>query len=128
MTLEGLYKERHYIEAELSGEGAHVGFTYKSIDRKGEQSSSCITGHDSSWCIGRDGWGVSVWHAGEATALEVTNIARIGLYLDFDQGFVSFYSVTSPMKLLHTYITNFIEPLNAAVWLSKKDNVVSLVL
>ncbi|XP_037544488.1 tripartite motif-containing protein 16 [Nematolebias whitei] len=128
MTSEGLYKGRHYIEAELSGEGAHVGVTYKSIDRKGEQSSSCITGNDSSWCIGRVGWGGSAWHAGEATALEVTNITRIGLYVDFDQGFVSFYSLTGPMKLLHTYMTNFIEPLYVAVWLSKKDNAVSLVL
>lgn len=104
-----------------------MGVAYKSIDRKGEQSGSCITGSDSSWCVGRDGRGVSAWHAGEATALEVTDLTTIGLYLDFERGSLSFYSVTAPMKLLHTYVTNFTEPLYGIVWLSKKDNVVSFV-
>ncbi|XP_017280744.1 tripartite motif-containing protein 16-like isoform X2 [Kryptolebias marmoratus] len=128
MSSESLYLGRHYIEAELSGEGAHIGVAYRSIDRKGQQSSSCITGNDYSWCVGRDSWGFSAWHAGEVTALEANpDITRIGLYLDFDRGSVSFYSVTDPMKLLHTYITNFIEPLYVTVWLSKNGNVVSLV-
>ena len=118
---------RHYIEAELSGEGAHVGVTYKSIDRKGEHSTCSITGNDFSWCIGRNSRGFFAWHAGLETALEVTNIRRIGLYVDFPQGFVSFFDVTGPMRLLHKYKADFIEPLYVIVWLSKKDNVVSLV-
>uniref|UniRef100_A0AAQ5Y5A4 B30.2/SPRY domain-containing protein n=1 Tax=Amphiprion ocellaris TaxID=80972 RepID=A0AAQ5Y5A4_AMPOC len=127
ITLESLYLGRHYIEAELSGEGAHVGVTYKSIDRKGEDSTSCITGNDFSWCMGRNSRGFSAWHAGVETVLEVTDITRIGLYLDFHRGSVSFYNVTGPLKLLHMYTTDFIEPLYITVWLSKKDNVVSLI-
>ncbi|XP_059204342.1 tripartite motif-containing protein 16-like [Centropristis striata] len=127
MTSDSLYQGRHYIEAELSGEGAHVGVTYKSIDRKGEQSTSCINGNDFSWCMGRNSRGFFAWHAGVETPLTVTDITRIGLYVDFHQGFVSFYDVTSPMKLLHKYSADFIEPLYVTAWLSKKDNVVSLV-
>lgn len=127
ITLESLYLGRHYIEAELSGEGAHVGVTYKSIDRKGEDSTSCITGNDFSWCMGRNSRGFSAWHAGVETVLEVTDITRIGLYLDFHRGSISFYNVTSPLKLLHMYTSDFIEPLYVTVWLSKKDNVVSLI-
>uniref|UniRef100_A0A3B4ZET7 Otopetrin 2 n=1 Tax=Stegastes partitus TaxID=144197 RepID=A0A3B4ZET7_9TELE len=127
ISLESLYLGRHYIEAELSGEGAHVGVTYKSIDRKGEESTSCITGNDFSWCMGRNSRGFSAWHASVETVLEVADITRIGLYLDFNRGSVSFYNVTGPVKLLHTYTADFIEPLYITVWLSKKDNVVSLV-
>lgn len=127
MTSESLYLGRHYIEAELSGEGAHVGVTYKSIDRKGEQSASCITGNDFSWCMGRNSRGFLAWHAGVETPLEVTDITRVGLYVDFHRGSVSFYDVTGPMRLLHKYTADFIEPLYVASWLSKKDNVVSLV-
>ncbi|TKS92008.1 Tripartite motif-containing protein 16 [Collichthys lucidus] len=127
VTLESLYQGRHYIEAELSGEGAHVGVTYKSIDRKGEQNTSCITGNDFSWCVGRNSRGFFAWHAGLEVPLEVTHITRVGLYVDFQRGSVSFYDVTDAMTLLHKYTANFIEPLYVTAWLSKKDNVVSLV-
>ncbi|XP_040919490.1 tripartite motif-containing protein 16-like isoform X2 [Toxotes jaculatrix] len=127
MTSQSIYLGRHYIEAELSGEGAHVGVAYKSIDRKGEQSTCCITGSDFSWCMGRNSRGFFAWHAGVETALEVTDIERIGLYVDFHLGSVSFYDVTGPMRLLHKYKADFLEPLYITVWLSKKDNVASLV-
>ncbi|XP_010736894.3 tripartite motif-containing protein 16 [Larimichthys crocea] len=127
VTLESLYQGRHYIEAELSGEGAHVGVTYKSIDRKGEQNTSCITGNDFSWCVGRNSRGFFAWHAGLEVPLEVTHITKVGLYVDFQTGSVSFYDVTDAMRLLHKYTANFIEPLYVTAWLSKKDNIVSLV-
>ncbi|XP_029945698.1 tripartite motif-containing protein 16-like protein [Salarias fasciatus] len=127
VTSDSLYSGRHFIEAELSGEGAHIGVTYKSIDRKGEESAGCITGNDFSWCVGRNSRGFSAWHAAVEAVLEATDLTRIGLYLDFDGGCVSFYNVTDSMRLLHKYSTDFTEPLYVAVWLSKKDNVVSLV-
>lgn len=79
MTSESLYLGRHYIEAELSGEGAHVGVADRSIDRNREES--CITGNDFSWCVGRSCKGFSVWHAAEETPLEVTDITRVGIYI-----------------------------------------------
>lgn len=126
MTSHSLYLGRHYIEAELSGEGAHVGVTYKSIDRKGEDSTCCITGNDFSWCIGRSSRGFSAWHAGVETLLEISHLTRIGFYIDFQNGSVSFYDVTGPSRLLHKYRCDFIEPLYVTAWLSKKENVVSL--
>ncbi|XP_030262442.1 tripartite motif-containing protein 16-like [Sparus aurata] len=127
MTSDSLYQGRHYIEAELSGEGAHVGVTYKSIDRKGEQSTSCITGNDFSWCVGRNSRGFFSWHAGVETPLEVGDAQRVGLYVDFHRGCVCFYDVTGDMRLLHKYFADFMEPLYVTAWLSKKDNTVCLV-
>lgn len=127
MTSESLYLGRHYFEVELSGEKAHVGLTYKSIDRKGEESSSCITGNDFSWCLGRKGRGFSAWHDNAEALLEASTVTRIGVYIDFEKGSIAFYGVTDTVSLLYKYNADFMEPLYPTVWLSKKDNVVSLV-
>lgn len=127
MTSESLYQGRHYVEAELSGEGAHVGLTSKSIDRKGEQSAGCITGNKVSWCVGRSSRGLFAWHAGVETPLEDSEIRRVGLYVDFHQGCVSFYDASGAMRLLHRYAADLAEPLYVTAWLSKKDNVVYLL-
>uniref|UniRef100_A0A674E108 B30.2/SPRY domain-containing protein n=1 Tax=Salmo trutta TaxID=8032 RepID=A0A674E108_SALTR len=115
MTSESLYLGRHYFEAELSGEGVHVGLTYKSIDRKGVQRGSCITGNYFSWSLGREGQSFSTWHADMEAVVEATSS-------------LSFYGVTDvAMTLLYRYKAEFMEPLYPTVWLSKKDNVVLLV-
>ncbi|XP_030645825.1 tripartite motif-containing protein 16 [Chanos chanos] len=128
LALESLYLGRHYFEVDLSGDGAYVGLTYKSIDRKGDKSSSCITGNSFSWCLGREGRGLSTWHADVEIPLEVGEFTRIGVYVDYEKGVLTFYGVATPMVLLYQYTTNFLEPLYPAFWLSKKDNVVALVI
>ncbi|KAM6957514.1 tripartite motif-containing protein 16-like protein [Aplochiton taeniatus] len=127
MTSESLYMGRHYIEVEMSGEGAHVGVTCKTIDRKSEQSSGCITGNDFSWCLGRESRGFSVWHDEVETPLGVTSLTRVGIYIDFTKGSIRFYNVTGSVTLLYKYKAVSMEPLYAAAWLSKKDNTVFLV-
>ncbi|KAK6312379.1 hypothetical protein J4Q44_G00180430 [Coregonus suidteri] len=129
MTSESLYLGRHYFEAELSGEGVHVGLTYKSIDRKGVESGSCITGNDFSWSLGREGRSFSTWHADMEAVVEATRVfTRIAVYIDFDSGSLAFYGVTdAAMTLLYRYKAEFMEPLYPTVWLSKKDNVVLLI-
>ncbi|XP_066498318.1 tripartite motif-containing protein 16-like protein [Hoplias malabaricus] len=127
MTSESLYLGRHYFEVELTGEGAYVGLTYKRLDRKGQENSSCITGNDISWCFGRESHGYSAWHCDEETTLEVDEFPRIGLYVDYEKGLLAFYGVSETMTLLYNYTTNFLEPLYPVFWLSKKDNAVVLV-
>ncbi|XP_061829418.1 tripartite motif-containing protein 16-like isoform X2 [Nerophis lumbriciformis] len=127
VTSQSLYTGRHYVEAELIGEGAHVGVTYKSIERKGQETSSCITGNNFSWCVGRNSRGLSAWHAGAETPLEAPDVTKIGVYVDFHGGHVGFYDVRGPVTLLHRYWADFMEPLHVAAWLSKKENVVQLM-
>lgn len=127
MTSESLYMGRHYIEVEMNGEGAHVGVTCKNIDRKSEESSGCITGNDFSWCLSMERRSFSVWHDNVETPLEVSGITRVGIYIDFIKGSITFYNVTGSMTLLYKYKAVFMEPLYATAWLSKKDNMVFLV-
>lgn len=127
LSSESLYQGRHYIEAEVSGEGAHVGLAYKGIERKGEQSAGCIAGYTFSWCVGRDGRGFFAWHANAETPLAVDDVATVGLYVDFQRGSLSFYDVTGGMRLLHEYKENFAEPLHLTAWMSKNNDFVHLV-
>ncbi|XP_013870309.1 tripartite motif-containing protein 16 [Austrofundulus limnaeus] len=127
LAAESFYLNRHYFEADVSGDGAHVGLTYKSIDRKGSGGHSCITGNDFSWCLQWNGRAFSAWHSGVETPLNVDRITRIGVYVDYARGLIAFYSVDKTMTLIHKYETEFREPLYPAVWLPKKENLVVLV-
>ncbi|KAM3859917.1 tripartite motif-containing protein 16 [Diretmus argenteus] len=127
LATESFYLGRHYFEADISGEGTHIGLTYKSIDRKGQESNSCITGNDFSWCLQWNGRTFSAWHSDVETPLKVEKCTRIGVYVDYTRGLLAFYGVNDTMTLIHEYNAEFLEPLYPAFWLSKKENVVALV-
>ncbi|KAL2078403.1 hypothetical protein ACEWY4_026088 [Coilia grayii] len=127
LTAESFYMNRHYFEVDISGEGTHVGLTYKSIERKGEESNCCITGNNFSWCLRWDGKSFSAWHSDVETPLSVPKSTRIGVYVDYHRGHLAFYDVDNGMALIHEYQAEFLEPLYPAFWLSKKENVVLLV-
>ncbi|KAL7372662.1 hypothetical protein ABVT39_020266 [Epinephelus coioides] len=128
LAAESFYLGRHYFEADISGEGTHVGLTYKSIDRKGSESNSCITGNNFSWCLQWNGRTFSAWHSDVETPLNVEKFTRIGVYVDYSRGLLAFYGVDETMTLIHNYQAEFLEPIYPAFWLSKKENVVALVV
>uniref|UniRef100_G3PN97 Tripartite motif containing 16 n=1 Tax=Gasterosteus aculeatus aculeatus TaxID=481459 RepID=G3PN97_GASAC len=127
LATESFYLGRHYFEVDISGEGTHIGVAYKSIDRKGGESNSCITGNNFSWCVQWNGRAFSAWHSGVETPLAVEKFTRIGVYVDYAGGLLAFYGVDDALTLIHEYRAEFLEPLYPAFWLSKKENVVALV-
>ncbi|XP_023150443.2 tripartite motif-containing protein 16 [Amphiprion ocellaris] len=127
LAAESFYLGRHYFEADVSGEGTHIGVTYKSIDRKGSESNSCITGNNFSWCVQWNGRTFSAWHSDVETPLNAEKFTRIGVYVDYTRGLLAFYGVDESMTLIHEYQAEFLEPLYPAFWLSKKENIVALV-
>lgn len=125
---KSLYIGRYYFEVEILGAGVYVGMTYKSIDRKGSESNSCISGNNFSWCLKWNGKEFSAWHSDVETPLKTQGFGRIGVYLDFPRGTLSFYGVTlDTMTLLHKFECKFAEPLYPAFWLPKKENCVQIV-
>nr|XP_006118766.1 tripartite motif-containing protein 16 [Pelodiscus sinensis] len=123
-----LYMGRYYFEAEISGAGVYVGMTYKSIDRKGAESNGCISGNNFSWSIQWNGKGFSAWHSEVETPLKTDAFRRVGVYLDYPKGTLSFYGVTSDtMTLIHKFECEFAQPLYPAFWLSKKENSVRII-
>ncbi|XP_077065378.1 tripartite motif-containing protein 16-like protein [Siphateles boraxobius] len=126
LTVESFYMGRHYFEVDVRGEGTHIGLTYTSIDRKGSESNSCITGNSFSWCLQWNGRGFSAWNSDVETPLSNPKASHIGVYVDYSAGELAFYDVENGMTLIHKYKAQFLEPLYPAFWLPKKENVVLL--
>ncbi|XP_076144148.1 uncharacterized protein LOC143126118 [Alosa pseudoharengus] len=124
---EGL-SGRCYWEAEWSAGPVNIAVAYKSIQRKGESDDSEFGLNDKSWRLHCSGNSYSARHNDKRTAIPVpsSRSSRVGVYLDWSAGTLSFYSVSSnTLTHLHTFHSTFTEPLYPGfmVW---PDSSVSL--
>ncbi|XP_058872661.1 tripartite motif-containing protein 16-like [Acipenser ruthenus] len=108
---EGLSGPCCYWEIECSGGWSSIGVTYKGISRKGGDHSCLLGCNDKSWILDCSGSSYSAWHNNNQTAITAPRSPRIGVYLDFNDGTLSFYGVSDTMTLLHRFQTTFTEPL-----------------
>ncbi|XP_046881841.1 NACHT, LRR and PYD domains-containing protein 12-like [Hypomesus transpacificus] len=110
---EGL-SGRSYWEAEWSGKGVYIAVTYKGISRRGV-GFDCRLGHNSkSWSLYRDDNSYSARHNKKRTVIPAppSSSHRVGVYLDWPAGTLSFYTVSSDtLTHLHTFHSTFTEPL-----------------
>ncbi|XP_048853348.1 NACHT, LRR and PYD domains-containing protein 3-like [Brienomyrus brachyistius] len=104
---------RCYWEAEWDGDGAWIGVTYKGIRRKGE--SDCGLGaNNKSWSLYCDTDSYSVRHNKKHTVIPIkpSGSHRVGVYLDWGAGALSFYRVSSDgLTPLHRFTSSFTESL-----------------
>ncbi|MGH0129671.1 UNVERIFIED_CONTAM: hypothetical protein FKN15_065964 [Acipenser sinensis] len=120
---EGLSGTRCYWEIEWSGGGAFIGVTYKGINRKGGDASCGLGFNDKSWSLYCSGSSYTAWHNNNQTAITAPRYPRIGVYLDFNAGTLSFYGVSDTMTLLHRFQTTFTEPLYPGFWIGSDSPV-----
>ncbi|XP_073492176.1 E3 ubiquitin/ISG15 ligase TRIM25-like [Aquarana catesbeiana] len=111
-------KGKHYWEVDTS-ESAFwmVGLAYASIPREGPRSK--IGDNKYSWCMNRAEMSYCVIHDSFVTDLPLKSpIQRLGIYLDYEAGYLSFYQLCDSAKLLYTFHATFTEPLHPAfvVW------------
>ncbi|XP_044137147.1 E3 ubiquitin-protein ligase TRIM39-like [Bufo gargarizans] len=107
---------KHFLEVESNDKGDWcVGMSYSSIDRKGEQ---CNIGHnDRSWGLQLWDNQYSVIHDSNVIPLPAQHSCKkLGLYLDYDAGQLSFYELCDPMRHLYTFTATFTEPLHVLCW------------
>ncbi|XP_075711683.1 butyrophilin subfamily 2 member A2-like [Rhinoderma darwinii] len=107
---------KHFMEVESSEEGDWcVGMCYSNIERKGGQ---CVIGHNDK------SWGLRLWSK-QYSAIHDSNVVqlpaqyscgKVGLYLDYEGGQMSFYEFGEPMKHLYTFKDTFTEPLHVLCW------------
>ncbi|XP_068999977.1 neoverrucotoxin subunit alpha-like isoform X1 [Embiotoca jacksoni] len=131
---------QHYWEVERSDlyvEHLGVAVAYKGIDRKQDSKVSAFGNNDLSWYHGlwsfpkEDGTGyntgLSAWHENKMTSLCYVGWKRVGVYLNWPAGTLSFYQVCSDtLTHLYTFRNRFSEPLYPAFWLAKPGNYVTL--
>ncbi|XP_045568300.1 NACHT, LRR and PYD domains-containing protein 3 isoform X1 [Salmo salar] len=129
---EGLTGCRYYWEVErdgdMDGDMAYIGVVYKGMNRKGGVLHSGIGTNRKSWClICFDGF-YSFNHAGVSRrSISGPDSNRVGVYLDWPAGTLSFYSVSSgTLTHLYTEHTTFTEPLYPGFGVCSSSSSVTL--
>ncbi|XP_072563539.1 tripartite motif-containing protein 16-like protein isoform X2 [Paramormyrops kingsleyae] len=122
---------RCYWEAEWSGDGAWIGVTYKGIRRKG-RNNDCLLGYnEKSWSLSCSTDSYSVHHNNKETVIprKPSGSHRVGVYLDWGAGTLSFYRVSSDgLTLLYSFTFSFTEPLYPGFGVNYINSSVSLCM
>ncbi|KAE8628918.1 hypothetical protein XENTR_v10000284 [Xenopus tropicalis] len=125
---------RHYWDMKVSeSEDWRVGVVYPSTKRKGKLA--VIGNSNKSWCLYR--WTeytrpykvtYSVKHDGKDIDLpHIRSCRKIRISLDYEAGRLSFYSLSQPIRLLHTFTASFTEPLYAAFLVIEENSFVKII-
>ncbi|XP_044514186.1 tripartite motif-containing protein 14 [Gracilinanus agilis] len=118
LSRDSFFSGSHYWEVDLlsSGIGWWLGVAYPSIKRKGNSEASRLGFNRQSWCLKRFDLEYWAFHNGERTRVTVDqDPERIGIFLDYEAGILSFYDITCGMSHLHTFRSRFQEPLYPAL-------------
>ncbi|XP_031698503.1 tripartite motif-containing protein 16-like isoform X1 [Anarrhichthys ocellatus] len=117
---EGLQAERCYYEIEVEGDKAEIALAYKGIDRKSFTQRSAFGANANSWSLDRAA-NYSVSHRADSIQLKTCpSQRRLGVYLNFKEGALSFYEVSDRMMFLYKVDAEFTEPLYPGFWLGQK--------
>ncbi|XP_073492178.1 E3 ubiquitin-protein ligase TRIM39-like [Aquarana catesbeiana] len=117
MSMESFSHGRQYWEVEVGDCGEwDVAVCYPSIMREGDDSGvGCNT---KSWSFRTAENEYAYVHDSLKQRLyPKSTVQRLGLYLDYEGGRLSFYQLSDPIRHLHTFTTTFTEPLHAAFYL-----------
>ncbi|XP_076854919.1 NACHT, LRR and PYD domains-containing protein 3-like isoform X2 [Brachyhypopomus gauderio] len=110
---------RCYWESEWSGRESGIAVAYKGMVRKGHSLDTRLGYNVKSWRLRCSKDTYSVWHNKKETAIPFPSSSsnRVGVYLDWPAGTLSFYSISShthTLTHLYTFHSTFTEPLYAA--------------
>nr|XP_055073935.1 NACHT, LRR and PYD domains-containing protein 3-like [Misgurnus anguillicaudatus] len=108
---------RCYWEVEWTGCGVFISVSYKNIRRKERRDDSVFGFNKMSWSLHCSDRSIRARHDNKGTMVSASSPPsnRIGVYLDWSAGTLSFYSVSDTQTLthLHTFNTTFTQPLYA---------------
>ncbi|XP_066530733.1 uncharacterized protein [Hoplias malabaricus] len=114
---------RCYWEVEWSGERVYISVSYGGIQRKGSGAECWFGRNKNSWSLRCSENGFSLLHNKQETEIPAppSPSKRVGVYLDWEGGTLSFYTIppnTHTLTHLHTLTATFTEPLYAGfyVW------------
>ncbi|XP_071006276.1 NLR family CARD domain-containing protein 3-like [Oncorhynchus clarkii lewisi] len=117
---------RCYWEVEWSGRRAGIGVTYKGISRRGRVKDCGLGWNDKSWSLFCSDNSYIAWHNNSDTTINVrpSSSHRVGVYLDWSAGTLSFYRASSDtLTHLITFTSTFTEPLYPGFWVYEDSSV-----
>ncbi|XP_071375873.1 stonustoxin subunit beta-like, partial [Centroberyx affinis] len=104
---------RCYWEVEWE-EWVYIGVAYRGIRRRGEGDDCWLGWNDKSWSLFCSDESYSAFHNNIRTDIRISSSDsdRVGVYLDWSAGTLSFYRVSSDTLIhLHTFHSTFTKPL-----------------
>lgn len=98
-----------------------VGLCKGGIERKGQRDNSRLGFNLHSWCLACDRKKIEALHNKVANPVDADGLQRVGVFLDYDEGILSFFNVTpgGSLALMHTYEHRFTDPVYPAFSVSK---------
>uniref|UniRef100_A0A8C9X4E5 Si:dkey-29p10.4 n=1 Tax=Sander lucioperca TaxID=283035 RepID=A0A8C9X4E5_SANLU len=98
-----------------------VGLCEGQIERKGQKDNSRLGFNSYSWCLACDKKKMEALHNKVAVPVDADGLQRVGVFLDFEEGILSFFNVTpdGSLALMHSYKHSFTDPLYPALSVSK---------
>ncbi|XP_067824117.1 E3 ubiquitin/ISG15 ligase TRIM25-like [Heptranchias perlo] len=128
LCAEGVSFGRSYWEAEVKGGCWRLGVCYRSLSRKGQGAECSLGMNEKSWSLCSVLGSCTALYNGNKTKVTAGNPSRVGVYVDFEAGVISFYSVSDRrLTLLHTFQQqSFTEPLYPAVTVNEYDQCITL--
>ncbi|XP_029970368.1 E3 ubiquitin/ISG15 ligase TRIM25-like isoform X2 [Salarias fasciatus] len=106
---------RCYWEVEWEGR-VSICVCYKSMSRKGRGDDSKMGHNAKSWSLDCSDTLCTFHHDRHSVRVPAACWRRIGVFLDFRAGTLSFYNVSDPMLQLHKVQTSFSQPLYPGFW------------
>ncbi|XP_058881836.1 tripartite motif-containing protein 14-like [Acipenser ruthenus] len=118
LSRDSFFAGRHYWEVDLhrACKGWWIGAAYRSMSRKGDTEASRLGWNRGSWCMKRFDLEYWAFHNGTRTlVLLEEDTDRIGVFLDYEAGTLSFFDTMYGMRHLYTFKANFTEPVYPAL-------------
>ncbi|XP_056157448.1 protein NLRC3-like [Lampris incognitus] len=116
--------DRCYMEVKWEGE-VYIGVTYRGIRRRGGDNDSLLGRNEKSWSLYCDRYIYNVSHNDRRIEIRMSPSSsdRVGVYLDWSAGTLSFYRVSSNILThLHTFTSTFTEPLHVGFGFWSRDS------
>ncbi|XP_070846905.1 stonustoxin subunit beta-like [Chaetodon trifascialis] len=125
---------RHYWEIEwsnTSNDSVYVIAGYKGVERQGKGDLTELGANSISWNFGKrsDESKLKAYHDNKKweALIPSTGVRRVGVYLDWSGGTLSFYRVSSnTLTHLYTFHNEFNEPVYPGLWASRSNNYMHL--
>ncbi|MGH0162647.1 UNVERIFIED_CONTAM: hypothetical protein FKN15_045785 [Acipenser sinensis] len=124
ISTEGFSEGRHYWEVDVGGKTYwELGVTYPSISRKGREEDCWLGRSGASWCVEYFNGEYTAWHDGQSYPLPINKVfKRIGVYVSYPAGVISFHGADSMMQLFTFCAGTFTDILHPAVKISSSTH------
>ncbi|KAM8752207.1 tripartite motif-containing protein 14 [Acanthopagrus schlegelii] len=98
-----------------------VGLCQGQMERKGQKDNSRLGFNSFSWCLACDRKKVEALHNKVAAPVDADQLQKVGVFLDFEEGILSFFNVApgGSLALMHSFKHRFADPLYPALSVSK---------